>query len=140
MVLSNSEKQARWRERHIAKRRNAQRIVSLLLRRDLTDEHIEQVANLLNSFLNPEGVRILRRRLREITEFRPDNPPPRRWSAEDIATLELLPTEREAWERDHPGEEYPEHECGLSDREYTDLNRWRRQRARKHTRQRERAR
>jgi hypothetical protein len=32
--------------------------------------------------------------------------------------------EREAWMRDHPGEEYPEHLCGLSDREYTDYQRW----------------
>jgi len=38
MVLSNAEKQARWRERHIARRRDAQRIVNLLVRKHLTDE------------------------------------------------------------------------------------------------------
>jgi hypothetical protein len=38
--------------------------------------------------------------------------------------------ERLAWERDHPGQKYPEHECGLSDRAYTDLERWRRQQER----------
>ena len=34
--------------------------------------------------------------------------------------------ERRDWERDHPGQDYPEFECGLSDREYTDFERWRR--------------
>jgi hypothetical protein len=38
--------------------------------------------------------------------------------------------EARAWERDHPGQDYPEHECSLTDREYTDLARWRRQRQR----------
>jgi hypothetical protein len=36
--------------------------------------------------------------------------------------------ERADWEREHPGQQYPEHECGLNDREYADLERWRRQR------------
>ena len=38
--------------------------------------------------------------------------------------------EAQAWEADNTGEKFPEHECSLSDRDYTDLNRWRRQRAR----------
>jgi hypothetical protein len=39
--------------------------------------------------------------------------------------------ERKAWERDHPGEDYPEHPCSLTSREATDLQRWRRQRERR---------
>lgn len=39
--------------------------------------------------------------------------------------------EQRDYQRDHPGEEISEHECALSPREYTDLQRWRRQRARK---------
>jgi hypothetical protein len=35
-----------------------------------------------------------------------------------------LAAEREAWERDHPGQQFPDHECELSDCEYTDLARW----------------
>ena len=31
-----------------------------------------------------------------------------------------IAAEKQAWERAHPGKEYPEHECGLSDREYID--------------------
>ena len=42
-----------------------------------------------------------------------------------------IAAEKQAWERDHPGKEYPEHECGLSDREYIDRARWRRQRERR---------
>jgi hypothetical protein len=49
-------------------------------------------------------------------------------SAGNMASLEA---ERQAWLADHPSEEYPEHECGLSGREYTDLARWRRQRERR---------
>jgi hypothetical protein len=32
------------------------------------------------------------------------------------------------WERDHPGQKFPEHECGLTEQEHTDLERWRRNR------------
>lgn len=42
MALTNAEKQARYGERHIGKRRNAQRIVNLLLRKHLTPEHTAQ--------------------------------------------------------------------------------------------------
>jgi hypothetical protein len=36
--------------------------------------------------------------------------------------------EAQAWERDHPGRKFPKHECGLPEREYADLQRWRRHR------------
>jgi hypothetical protein len=40
--------------------------------------------------------------------------------------------ERQDWRREHGGEEYPEmHGCSITDREATDCQRWRRQRARK---------
>src|SRR5262249_6005783 len=68
MVLTNAEKQARWRERHIAKRRDAQRIVNLLVRKSVTDAHVKQVAGLLNMFLNRHGVRLLRQALKALTE------------------------------------------------------------------------
>ena len=32
--------------------------------------------------------------------------------------------ERQAWERDHPGEEWPEHLCGLSEADYVRYQRW----------------
>jgi hypothetical protein len=63
MALTNAEKQARWRERHIVKRRSAQRIVNLLVRRQLTDVHIEELAGLLYGLLSREDVRLLRRHL-----------------------------------------------------------------------------
>jgi hypothetical protein len=69
MVLTNAEKQARWRERHISKRRAAQRIVNLLVLKHLTDDQVEDIADLLVTFLNRQGVRTLRRRLREQTEM-----------------------------------------------------------------------
>src|SRR5215472_3523973 len=68
MALSNAEKQARWRERHILKRRAALRIVNLLVRKHLADTHVEQIAALLNEFLNQHGVRSLRRALKPLTD------------------------------------------------------------------------
>jgi hypothetical protein len=130
MALTNAEKQARWRERHIMKRRDAQRIVNLLVRKHLTGAHIKEVAVLLNLFFNREGVRTLRRELRRLREARPSDPP-RPPDQALLAEVEAMQDEQEAWERDHPGEEYPEYECGLSGREYTDLSRWRRQRVHK---------
>jgi hypothetical protein len=42
--------------------------------------------------------------------------------------------EQADWEQDHPGQQFPKHECGLTDRAYTDLARWRRQRAQRRER------
>jgi hypothetical protein len=123
MALTVAERQARWRERHIRKRREAQRIVNLLARKSLTDEVIREIAAILNQFLNREGVRTLRRELSERRESRPID-------QDMMTTIELLKTEKAAWECDHQGQEYPEHECSLPDRESTDLARWRRQRHR----------
>jgi hypothetical protein len=67
MALSNSEKQARWRERHIVKRRKAQRIFNLLVRNDLTQDHIDEIARLLRMMLNTRGIADLRRALKPIT-------------------------------------------------------------------------
>ena len=39
----------------------------------------------------------------------------------------IIEAERKAWERDHPGEQWQEHQCGMSDREYSDYQRWPRQ-------------
>jgi hypothetical protein len=158
MALSNAEKQARWRERHIDKRRRAQRMVNLLMRKQLTDEHVAAVAGLLAGFFNQTGIRTLRRELQRRADpeaywrqsqkvfrsawlaahpgrtgaeydrlLRDQNSEVWEWRrAQGRAANEA---EQKAWERDHPGEQYPEHECSLPDREYTDLERWRRQRA-----------
>jgi hypothetical protein len=152
----NREKQARWRERHIEKRRRAQQIVNILVRKTLTDDHVGEVAALLNTFFNRHGVRVLRRRLRELSEATPqelaarNKENERQWRAlwvsegrsladykagfddNDSAVWEwrrakgeaAVEAQRRAWERDHPIEEWPEHLCGLSDREYTDYQRW----------------
>jgi hypothetical protein len=168
MALSNAEKQARWRERHLAQRRNAQRIVNILVRKTLTDEHIEAVAVLLNTFLNRPGVRVLRRQLKALSEpseqdmkqnaahwreavkherdvWLREHPGKtakdyRRMSEDDLiewrkAKVEVYyAAEQQAWERDHPGREMPVENCGMSDRDSTDLERWRRQRERKRKR------
>jgi hypothetical protein len=161
MALTNAEKQARWRERHISKRRDAQRIVNLLVRKTVADQHVEQVAGLLKTLLNKSGVRILRRALKETTPKKMDafhreserrfreewlREHPGHTAAEYNRLLRKVDSEvwewrrakgraaneaeARAWERDHPGQEYPEYECSLTDREYADLARWRRQRQR----------
>jgi len=158
MAFTNAEKQARWRERHIAARRSAQRIANLLVRRKWPDGTIKELAVLLGMFLTREGVRSLRRELRALKEptkkerkaheganaqsiqaaWLRDHPDKtikdyRRLSGDELwhflaaSNDAALLAEKQAWERDHPGEEWPEHMCGLSEREYTDYQRWRRQ-------------
>ena len=164
MALTNAQNQARWRERNIEKRRRAQRIANRLVRKIETVKHVEEIAELLASFFNREGIRTLRRRLKELSEsedmaahneaFWKEQGRQRKelWLREHpgrtgkdyklMGSDEMLEwrkakgradieAEKQAWERDHPGKEYPEHECGLSDREYTDRARWRRQRERR---------
>jgi hypothetical protein len=119
MALTNTERQARWRERHIRERRLAQRLVNLLVRQRRDEEHIEEIAVILNQFLGGWGKETLRRKLLDLTKV---NPP--EWGKRNLALeVALHATERKAWKHDHPGVEYPEHECGLTDRQYTDLER-----------------
>jgi len=66
-MLTNAEKQARWRERHIERRRTAQRVTNLLIRQKWPDGQIEELAGLLRSFLTAVGVANLRRALKPIT-------------------------------------------------------------------------
>jgi len=126
MVLTNAQRQARWRERHIRKRRAAQRVVHLLLRKYRTDVHIDEIAGLLHAFFNRDDAHKLRRRLRELTDSRA--------RIARHSTIAALQDEKQAFERDHPGKRYPKHKCGLTDREATDLARCRRQRARTYMR------
>lgn len=158
----NRDAQARYRERHIGKRRTVQRVANILLRQKWTDAHFETLGGLLHLIMNREAIRALRRALREPTHEEMDA----RWRKRENNTRALWlaehpgrtaaeynrlslesrergldwrrakgaafnAAEREAWMRDHPGEEYPEHLCGLSDREYTDYQRWLRQHERR---------
>ena len=128
------------------------------MRKIETVKHVEEIAELLASFFNREGIRTLRRRLKELSE-----------SEDMTAHNEAFWKEqgrqwKELWLQKHPGrpgKDYhklmgsdemgggakgrrtsrprsrpgratpartSEHERGLSDREYTDRARWRRQR------------
>ena len=131
MALSNAEKQARWREKHIAERRDTQRLANLLMRKHVTREQIADVAAILKLFFNREGIRELRRALSRMTKSRRDGSVDRYISASAADQCKAMEDEQEDWEREFPGKPYPELECALSDREYTDLWRWRRQRGRK---------
>lgn len=64
MPLTNAEKQQRWRERHIERRRTVQRVAGLLLRRTWSDEHFAEFGELLRSLLPTTGIATLRRALR----------------------------------------------------------------------------
>ena len=149
MVLSNAEKQRAWRERHIWKRRTAHRIVNLLIRKQRTDKHVEQIADLLTELLNRHDVRVLRRRLKlhadPTDKDRKENAA--YWHAQELLVRDawlrehpgrtkaeynrllgddvgevwewrwakgraINEAEQRAWEHDHPGEQFPEHECG----------------------------
>jgi hypothetical protein len=67
MALSNSEKQQRWRERHLTRRRQVQRIAGLLLRRTWSDEHFKEIGDLLQSMMSRDAVAALRRALKPMT-------------------------------------------------------------------------
>jgi hypothetical protein len=61
------------------------------------------------------------------------------WDSEEMAWRRTIGegwsrAEKLAWERDHPGQEWPEHECGLNDTEYARYHRWRKRwtRSREH--------
>ncbi len=138
--------QARWRERHAMKRFAAQQISNAILRRQWTDETIAELASALTSVLNSGGIVALRRALKPKTPkeraaiqketFRQEqalwlreHPGQtakdfRRLSIEDLTAWRkpkaeaALAAERRGWERDPPGQEWPEHLCGLSDAEY----------------------
>jgi hypothetical protein len=66
--LTNAETQARWRERHIEKRRRADRVANLLVRVKWPKGAVEELAEELNTFLTREGNRALRRRLKELAD------------------------------------------------------------------------
>jgi hypothetical protein len=105
MPLTNAEKQRRYRERHIKKRRDAQRIVNLLMRKQMTDEHITQVAALLNSFFNREGVRTLRRDLQRFGD-----PGPKDKKEMRLQAWEEEKAVRAEWKRAHPGRTLAEYD------------------------------
>jgi hypothetical protein len=132
-----------------------------LLRRTWTDEHYKEIDGLLRGIVNREDIRPLRRALREPTReetqaiwqagekwyrdlwlrehsgrtrkeydrmLGDDKSEVWEWRrAKGAAAI----AERADWERDHPGEVWPEHLCALSDREYSDYGRWERQRKRR---------
>jgi hypothetical protein len=158
MALSNREKQQRWREHHIHRRRIVQRIASLLLRQTLQAEHFEALGALLRSLMTQAAIADLRRALKPSTKDEMEA----RDRADEVAWRDMWLREhsgrtkadynwllavdgaggiwawreakgragndadRRAWEAAHPGEQYPEHLCGLTDREYTDYMRWQR--------------
>jgi hypothetical protein len=167
MPLTNAQKQARWRERHIARRRLAARVSNLLLRKSGSDDQIAEIAGLLRQFFNREGLRRLCRKIREIEEptkselnarsnkrakdwldlWLRDHPGRTAADHDRVSDDEMhewrvaknkaaSKAEKRAWQRDHPGQEYPDpaHPCFLTDRQYTDVQRWQRQRARKQAR------
>jgi hypothetical protein len=68
------------------------------VRKTLTDEHVEQVAGLLSTFLNWHGGRVLRRRLKTLTE-----PSEKDKKADAANWREQLKRERDVWLREHPG-------------------------------------
>jgi len=158
----NREAQARWRERHIYKRRMVQRIGNILLRKTLADEHYNELADAMRAFMPTSAIAKLRRALKPITDKEnaanlregekawrelwlrehPDrtaaeyrrllrNDTSEVWDWRRAKGAASIEAERQAWERDHPGQKWSEHLCGLPDREYTDYARWQRQRARK---------
>jgi hypothetical protein len=67
MALTNAEKQARWREKHIARRRNADRVATLLVRTKWPDGHVAEIAAALRPFFRPTEIAKLRRALKPVT-------------------------------------------------------------------------
>ena len=139
MALTNAEKQARWRERYAMKRYAVQRISKAILRRQWNDDTIAELASALRQVLTTSGIASGAQAGDDERGPGPrEGGSPPRWrrehpgkTAEDYwewrkanGKADNL-AERQAWERDHPGEQYPEHLCGLSDADYVRYQRWR---------------
>jgi hypothetical protein len=92
MALSNREKQQRWRERHIAQRRSAQRVASLLMRRRWENEHFKELAGELRAIMNTAAIVALRRALKPIGD-------------EEMAAInrDMEKQSQALWLREHPG-------------------------------------
>jgi len=114
MALDNREKQQRWRERHILRRRTVQRIASLLLRQRLEDPHFEELGNLLRLLIPSQSIAALRRALKPPT----DREIVVHSEAKEVAILH-------AWLRAHPGRTRAEYMRLLRNFD-SDVWRWRR--------------
>src|SRR5262245_3216466 len=152
MAFTNAEKQARWRERHAWKRYAVQQVCKVLLREQGTDQTIKELANALRGVLNLSSIAALRRALKPTTmkeDLAAQTETFRQWqalwlrehpgkTAKDYRRLintdvekwqrakaeAYNAAERQAWERDHPGQQWPEFLCGLSDADRVQYQRW----------------
>jgi hypothetical protein len=151
MAMTNAEKQARWREKHIQRRRYADRVATLLVRTNWPEGHVEEIAAALRDFFSTAGIAALRKALKPMTEketeaffaggYRRDRAlwikehPGKKFSTRKLLewrgskAKQEFAAERAEWEHDHPGQEYsfPKHD----QRKFTDLERWERQRERR---------
>ena len=95
MTLTNAEKQARWREKHIQRRREADRVATLLVRTKWPSGHVEEIAASLRPFFTTAGIAALRRALK------PPKPP----NGEEMKTktAEHFRQWRTLWLKEHPG-------------------------------------
>jgi len=104
MALSNSEKQQRWRERHIGRRRCVARIAAILLRRSWTDEHLKELGGELQFLMNGPAIAALRRALK----------PP---TSEEMAAMQKADEDatRKLWLQEHPGRTAREYRRQMGD-------------------------
>jgi hypothetical protein len=65
MVLTNAEKQARWRAAHAERRRNVQRIATILMRRRRTNKHISELAQRILMIIKLRSGKALQRELED---------------------------------------------------------------------------
>jgi hypothetical protein len=120
MALTNAQRQARYRERHIKNRRDAQRVANLLMLKQMTDEHVKAVAVLLTNFFNRAGIRTLRRELQRIAD------PGQKDKKEMLARQwEEEKAVRAAWKREHPGRTFAEYDRLVRDGD-SEVWQWRR--------------
>jgi hypothetical protein len=106
IALTNAEKQARWQRR--ALKPTTPKEMKAIHKEAFRQEQVEWLR---------EHPGKDRQGLSTAVDRRPDGV--------GCAKEPGLAAERQAWERDHPGEQYPEHLCGLSDADYVRYQRWR---------------
>ena len=92
MTLTNAEKQARWREKHIQRRRDADRVATLLVRAKWPSGHVEEIAASLRPFFTTAGIAALRRALKP-----PNGEEMKAKAAEHFRQWRAL------WLKEHPG-------------------------------------
>jgi hypothetical protein len=151
---SNRQRAARYREKHAVRLAEARKIAALCARTKIDVGHMQDLAVMLRGLFGSAAIRLLRKELGDARAVQRNEEMHQamalRWRALWLADhpgktatdFTRLPeaeldkwktahnkasraAERKAWKRDHPGQQWVEDPCGMSEDEWVRYERWR---------------